>query len=85
VLESFDPDASNGGLKVEIGPLGADLNTFEEVEWLQNLKKITGFIFNYLENRSFQKQLTLDRLQVVGFRRLAPPLDAPGSLLSSAL
>ena len=65
----FDPGASNGGLKVEIGPLGADLITFEVVEWLQNLKKNHRNYFQLFGTWFFQKQL--DRLQVVRFWRLA--------------
>ena len=65
-LESPDPGASNVGLIVEIGSLGADLITFQVAEW--SLKNITGIIFNYLETRSFQK--SPDWPQVARFRRL---------------
>ena len=63
VLGSFDSNASNAAPSVEMGPLGAILDTSKRVELLQ---LIVNSI--YLKIRTFQKQP--DRSQVVGFQRL---------------
>ena len=91
-LENTDPGAPNGGWNVRIRPLGVDFTPFEMAELPK--KMIFVHIFaNYKSNykATWPLQNSPDRLQMVGFRSLNncstfnPPLEMPGSVLSSAL
>ena len=85
-LESTDPGALNGESNFEIKPLGADLVSFEvakfatklEINWQKSLQKIRNYLVPAASN--------VTRSVHSGWiSKSDPPLNAPGSGLSSAL